>query len=602
MIFYVKGGIYTNKQFLKHYMATKPQTKEQKYIFLVDNENLALNIVASGYRAIAVISGSEAYYSMYSFLEYMDEIAFQGTYRSDYCYIPSCSAKKTNDTLEGYFKEEYLPFHSGWMLFKNKEYLEKTENQTELKAILSGFLMRFERNLSEQPDLNRFHRFNEQGKRIGVLDVEIVDYLIQTVPFFVIGSIPYIYNQGCYQEDSNGIILKSYIQKLLFRDCIKSTIIQGVYNLLMNQPDVQRRFSDLNNQPSHWINFKNGYFNVKEWKMIAHDTKYLMINQIPFSFHPERAEAVLNQCTTIKRYLDLSMPNKTDQQTFWQYLGYCMTTDTHFQKFLMIKGKGGTGKSVAISLIQHIIGFENCSSISLQDLNKRFYATGLFGKQLNACADIPCTAMQSVDIIKKAVGEDTLLYEKKGQDPTQFHSYAKLLFSANEMPLNLDDKTNAYYRRLLVLDMNHTIPESEKDIMLKEKICKETDYAIHMGVAALKQLYADNHFCESHHSRECIEELYRSADSVKAFLDEKVCRQNGRKLKRSDIYKFYTEFCEENGRQAHGKSIFFRMIADKGYVIKRNSDGFYYDNLSMKEDDFIKVDDTEGIPFEQMDL
>lgn len=583
-------------------MATKPQTKEQKYIFLIDNENLAMNIVASGYQAIALISGSEAYYSIYSFLEYMDEIAFQGTYRSDYCYIPSCSIKKTNDTLEGYFKEEYIQFHSGWMLFKNKEYLEKTENQTELKAILSGFLMRFERNLSEQPDLNRFHKFNEQGKRIGVLDMEIVDYLIQTVPFFVIGSIPYIYNQGCYQEDSNGIILKSYIQKLLFRDCIKSTIIQGVYNLLMSQPEVQRSFSDLNNQPSHWINFKNGYFDVKEWKMLAHDTKYLMINQIPFSFHPEQAETVLNQCTTIKRYLDLSIPNETDQQTFWQYLGYCMTTDTHFQKFLMIKGKGGTGKSVAISLIQHIIGFENCSSISLQDLNKRFYATGLFGKQLNACADIPCTAMQSVDIIKKAVGEDTLLYEKKGQDPTQFHSYAKLLFSANEMPLNLDDKTNAYYRRLLVLDMNHTIPESEKDIMLKEKICQETDYAIHMGVAALKQLYADNHFCESRHSQECIEELYRSADSVKAFLDEKVCRQNGRKLKRSDIYKFYTEFCEENDRQAHGKSVFFRMMADKGYIIKRNSDGFYYDNLSMKEDDFIKVDDTEGIPFEQMDL
>lgn len=79
-----------------------------------------------------------------------------------------------------------------------------------------------------------------------------------------------------------------------------------------------------------------------------------------------------------------------------------MTTDTHFQKFLMIKGKGGTGKSVAISLIQHVIGIENCSSIPLQDLNKRFYATGLFGKQLNACADIPCTAMQSVDIIKSS--------------------------------------------------------------------------------------------------------------------------------------------------------------------------------------------------------
>ena len=97
--------------------------------------------------------------------------------------------------------------------------------------------------------------------------------------------------------------------------------------------------------------------------------------------------------------------------------------------------------------------------MSLQNLNQRFHPTGLFGKLLNACADIPSTAMESVDIIKKAVGEDTLLYEEKGQDPTQFNSYAKLLFSANEMPLNLDDKTTAYYRRLLVLAINRTIPE-----------------------------------------------------------------------------------------------------------------------------------------------
>ena len=45
------------------------------------------------------------------------------------------------------------------------------------------------------------------------------------------------------------------------------------------------------------------------------------------------------------------------------------------------------------------------SSISLQDLNKRFYATGMYGKLLNACADIPCKAMENTDVLKKAVGE-----------------------------------------------------------------------------------------------------------------------------------------------------------------------------------------------------
>lgn len=591
-----------NKKFLKHYMTTEPKTTEQKYIFLVDNENIAMNIVASGYLAVTLIPDNDAYYSIDSFLMYMNEIAFMGKCRSDYCYVPACASKKANDILEAYFKQEYLQFRAGWTLFKNKEYLEKMENQKELKAILSDFIMRFERKPSEQPDLNRFHKFNEQGKRIGVLDMEIVDYLIQTIPFFIIGSTPYIYCHGYYQEDSNGILLKSHIQRLLFRDCIKSSIIQSIYSLLVSQPQIQKNFSDLNNQPTHWINFKNGYFDVIEWKMVEHDTKYLMINQIPYSFYPEQHEEIRKQENITKHYLESSLPDEADQQTFWQYLGYCMTTDTRFQKFLMIKGKGGTGKSVAIALIQHIIGIENCSSISLQDLNKRFYATGLFGKQLNACADIPCTAMQSVDIIKKAVGEDTLLYEKKGQDPTQFYSYAKLLFSANEMPLNLDDKTNAYYRRLLVLDMNRLVSASEKDTMLKEKIYKETDYAIHMGIAALKQLYADNHFCESLHSRECIEELYRSADSVKAFLDEKICRQKGAKLKRSELYQLYTKFCEENDRQAHGKSVFFRMMTDKGYALKRDCNGFYYDNLSLKDEDFVKVDSTEGIPFEQMEL
>lgn len=592
-----------NKSFLEHYMKTKPETTEQKYLFLVDNLDIAYALIYAGYPAIFLINGSDDYHSSNSFIEYMDDIACTGTYQMDYVYVPACSSKKINDLLEVYCQNNYLNYRKGWILFKEKEYLAKSEYLPELKAVISDFIKRFEGKPSDQPDLNKFHRFNEQGKRIGVFDMEIVDYLIQTVPFFMLGSTPYIYKDGCYHEDRNGIHLKSHIQKLIFRDCIKATTIQGIYNLLVSQTQVQKHFSDLNNQPSHWVNFQNGYFDVMEWRLIEHDTRYLMINQIPFSFHPEQVETVLTGGTQIRRYLDFSIPDKTDQKMFWQYLGYCMTADTRFQKFLMVKGKGGTGKSIAISFIQHIVGNGNYSSMSLQNLNQRFYPTGLFGKLLNACADIPSTAMESVDIIKKAVGEDTLLYEKKGQDPTQFNSYAKLLFSANEMPLNLDDKTNAYYRRLLVLDINRTIPEEQKDSQLKEKMCKESDYAIHMAMLELKQLYTDNHFTESDHSKECIANLYRSADSVKAFTDDVLCHKVGEKMKRSDVYKMYEDYCEDNGRTSHGKSRFWEYMADKGFVIKRFSDGVYYfKDTSAKESDFETIDDTITNPFEQMDL
>lgn len=237
-----------NKNFLEHYMKTKPDTNEQKYLFLVDNQEMAFAIISAGYPAVTLLYGQQGYHDINTFIDYMDEITCTGTYQMDYIYVPACASKKMNDALE---------------------------QQLQLKAIISDFIKRFEGCPSDQPDLNKFHKFNEQGKRIGVFDMEIVDYLIQTVPFFMLGSTPYLYENGCYHEDLNGIRLKSHIQKLIFRDCIKATTIQGIYNLLVLQPQVQKRFSDLNNQPSHWVNFQNGYFDVMDWKLIEHDKKYL---------------------------------------------------------------------------------------------------------------------------------------------------------------------------------------------------------------------------------------------------------------------------------------------------------------------------------------
>lgn len=591
-----------NKKFLEQYMKTEPTTTDKKYLFLVDSQDVAFAIISSGYCAVWLSSESEYYYDLESFLEYMDKIAMAGTYQMDYCYVPACLRKKSNDALEQYFKENHLNFHPGWMLFKDKEYLIKFENQEELKTTLAAFILRFERNPREQPDIDKFHRYNEKGKRIGVFDMEIVDHLIQTVPFFMVGSTPYIYNHGVYEEDIHGNRLKYQIQKLLYRDCIKSNTIQAIYNLLISQPQVHRKFSDLNNQPSHWVNFLNGYYDVLTNKMIEHDAKYLSINQIAFNYYPERKQDILGGGETIKKYLSISLPDKEEQMTFWQYMGYCMTTDTRFQKFLTFKGQDGTGKSIAVSLIQYIVGQNNCSCVSLQDLNKRFYPTALYGKLLNACADIPSIRMESDDIIKKATGEDSMLYEKKGQDPMQFFSYAKLLFSANKIPKYSGDKSNALYRRMLILEMNHIIPENQKDRSLKEKLFREADYAIHMAMIALRKLFEDEHFTESNHSLMCVEKLRQSSDSVQAFLAEKTQRKDKASIMRSRVYEAYVQFCEDYGREPLNKANFFEDMEDKGVYTKKTNKGIVYRDIDWAEEDFVLVESEDEIPFEQMSL
>lgn len=51
-----------NKKFLKHYMETNPEGTAQTYIFLVDNQDIALNIVMSGYQALCLVQEDDGYY------------------------------------------------------------------------------------------------------------------------------------------------------------------------------------------------------------------------------------------------------------------------------------------------------------------------------------------------------------------------------------------------------------------------------------------------------------------------------------------------------------------------------------------------------------
>ena len=589
-----------NKKFLKHYMETEPEGTAQKYIFLVDNQEIALNIIISGYQSLYLVQEEEdGYYSIDGFVDEMRSMQFQGSCQSSYHYVAACTVKWMNDRILEFCKDAGLDGKSGWQLFKEKEYLGNFDNKQELGKVLEQFILRFEREPKNDPELSRFHKFDSKGKVTGVRDMEIVDYIVENVSFFVRGEIPYYYEHGVFIEDARGVKLKYRIQKLIYRDQVNSSTIQRVYNLLITQPQIYRNSYELNKQPAHWINFKNAYYDVLTDELVEHDPKYLTINQIPFPYYPEDREKVLGGGENIRKYLDSSIPDKVEQQMFWEYFGYCMTTDTQFQKFLMLKGNGGTGKSVAVALIQHVIGNENTSSISLQDLNKRFYATGMYGKLLNACADIPCKAMDTTDVLKKAVGEDTLLYEKKGKDAVFYKAYAKLLFSTNEMPQNLEDKSDAFYRRLLVLDMNQMIPREEKDIRLKEKIKAEADYAIHMAVTALKDVYDRGELIESEHSKECVWELRRLSDSVCAFLEEKLVKEKGKRLKRSDVFRTYEEYCEDNGRQGHAKSGFFKNMEGKGFQARKYNGDYCYQDIAVREEDFQPLEAGDRTPFEE---
>ena len=292
----------------------------------------------------------------------------------------------------------------------------------------------------------------------------------------------------------------------------------------------------------------------------------------------------------------------------WEYLGYAMTTDTGFQKFLTLTGPGGTGKSVVIGMMEDIVSTENISNISLQDLNNRFYPSALHLKLLNSCADIPSIGMQNVDNLKKATGEDTLLYERKGKDAHFFRSYAKLVFSANEIPLNLDEKSDAFYRRLLILRMTHKTAPDKRDTHLREKLAEEWQFILYHSLIGLKRLFAQGHFTESRGCSEAIRELRHRADNVQAFMEDCIGDAPGKRVMRSVVFEAYENYCRENKRQSCGKGRFFERLNEVYQLKKYATEGFCYQDIQLFEpgeckkvtddQEFLKLEPDEVTPFD----
>ena len=407
-------------------------------------------------------------------------------------------------------------------------------------------------------DLDRFHLINDYGRVTGVFDLEIFRYLKETQDLFVLGGVPYIYDGGVFRPDRSGAVLKTMIRELIYPEFVKSPTIKRVFDLFISDADLQVTSEDLNQYPVEWINFRNGFYDPVGKKLIPHDPKYRATNQIPHEYDPGgRLSGNL-----VKEWLMFICETPDDIKMLCQFAGLCMTRDTRQQKFLILNGEGGTGKSVVIRMIDKLIGSENISNISLNQLTQRFSAFGLMGKLLNSCADLEIDALSDVSTLKKVLGEDTLSAEAKGKDAVSFKSYAKLIFSTNELPIVKAEKTNGFYRRLLILTMNK-VPEHKLTYFF-DLLSEEIGDFLRITIKALEGMYQDGKITESDGSVEAVKRLRCDSDTVEAFLSSTVVKIEGGRVKKLDLYRSYEAFCQDMDRQSLTKQNFYRSMRTKG--------------------------------------
>lgn len=411
---------------------------------------------------------------------------------------------------------------------------------------------------------NPYVIYTDKGKPSQINSRAICDYFVNKGGIFVLGSDCYLYKDGVYVESSS--FVRNMIKDMVAADnLINQSKIMECYRLIVDDIRIQRSSSELNSY-RHLINFKNGVWDINKQELLPHDSKYLQTIQIPH----EVKDYVPFTETRLYRFFKKTKLPKEDIKMILKYIAYCMTTDYGLKTFMVLVGQSNTGKSVLIRFVESLVGRQNTSALSMHELNMRFYPAQLYGKLLNSCADNKTLPLSSIENLKKITGGDQIMHEKKGKEPFFFVPFAKLLFSFNQLPLQLEEKSNAFYKRMRVLFMNNELflnNEYVDDLCSEESIEEVIPYLL--SLLPLKEIprtsLSDN----------CVEALRQDSDSIHAFIQEKCEVGEDLSVSKDTLFQSYADFCVNSGRESHKKHGFMRILRSYGYKEIRGKDRKY---------------------------
>jgi putative DNA primase/helicase len=244
------------------------------------------------------------------------------------------------------------------------------------------------------------------------------------------------------------------------------------------------------------------------------------------------------------------------------------------QKSFVFVGAPNAGKSTLLSVAQDILlGSENVSNIPWQNLADRFNKAELFGKLANIFADLPSKSIDDNGMFKALTGEDYITAERKNKDPFSFRPYARLLFSCNDIPRNYGDTSDGFYRRLIIIRFDHSIPKEERDPNLRERLAVERDGILMWALAGLKRLIDSSYvFSETDRTRSELRRYKVESNSVLSFVEEFCEVAESKVVVRDDLFTRYKEYCNNAGLRPVSQANFNKEIETSCTGVQRSRD------------------------------
>lgn len=303
---------------------------------------------------------------------------------------------------------------------------------------------------------------------------------------------------------------------------------------------------------AHLIAFRNGILNVYDDSFTPLTPEHIITNRIDWDYNPQAYDEL-----TDKTLNKIACNDESIRALLEEMAGSCLYRENTLAggKAFILTGAGANGKSTFLEMIKNMLGEYNISSLDLKELSEKFQNAEICGKLANIGDDIDSEYISNAAVFRKLVTGERIQVQRKGERPFEFNNYAKMMFSANNIPrLGSAKDSYAILRRLVIIPFEAKFSPEDDDYNpnIKHDLRQQSamEYLIKIALDGLKRVLKNNAYTKSEQVQKELNDFEISNNNIFAFVKE--YEADGYEIVNNavnDVYDKYNEFCLSNGIQ-----------------------------------------------------
>jgi putative DNA primase/helicase len=376
------------------------------------------------------------------------------------------------------------------------------------------------------------------------------------------------------REEAEGIKRREkYLTKHLLSSQ-NAARFNSIKTLAQQQPGVIALPEQFDRQ-RELLNCRNGTIDLNRHAFVPHDRELLLSKSTGIAY------AKGADCPLWNAFLSRIMGGKAHLVEYLQRItGYILTGLIFEQIVIILYGIGANGKSTFVNMLLRLMGDYGMQASIETFIERKNPGTPndiarMKGARLVAVSESAKGAALNEGFVKQATGGEPLQARFLYGEFFQYAPEFKILLVTNHKP-HIRGTDNGIWRRIRLIPFEETIPESEQDRRLEEKLAKELPGILNWALEGCR-MWQQIGEAPPVEVKAAVEQYRRDMDLLGEFLQECCALSPRAEVPFKDLYARYLAWCEKEGeKKPVSKKGFSRSLVERGMRSIKKSGGIHY--------------------------